>query len=266
MAEKKTISKYLPVENPYKKVDSRKADLFRNILPVPNNVAQMLAKTLLQDARMSEQSLDDEEKVILWNTIENAKKRSGVKSGGGTEYEDFGNQGYGMPEEFVEWLRKGQVKTPALLNSFTNPGFKLASTIGRGRYWQDPKDKNKVYYTDVYDWNANREVNFLNPITIYQKLRNKMRDTEDKHLNKDKNEDYRMNFELRKSEIDSILQKNPDLLPQKINNSIYAPKKAKVQPVIKRSGGLMEQMAFGGTVLKTKYEKGKIYHQIEVDE
>jgi hypothetical protein len=56
------------VENPYKKVDAFAANTFRNLLPVPDNVAQMIAKTTFGDARMNNKSLDDKQKIILWNT------------------------------------------------------------------------------------------------------------------------------------------------------------------------------------------------------
>jgi len=252
------------VENPYKKVDAFAANTFRNLLPVPDNVAQMIAKTTFGDARMNNKSLDDKQKIILWNTIQNAKQRSGKESGG-TEYEDYGNQGFGDPTQFVDWFNKGKLGFKDLVvNSTTNPGFKLASTIGRGRYWTDPSDPTKIQYTDVYDWNPS-EKNFGGK-NIYQKLRNKVRAGEDENLNVDKNDNYRMNFELRESEIDSLLQEHPDMLPAKVNNAIYKPKKATVQPMIKRPGGMMEQMAYGGTVLKSKVKNGVLYHQIEVDE
>ena len=252
------------VENPYKKVDAFAANTFRNLLPVPDNVAQMIAKTTFGDARMNNKSLDDKQKIILWNTIQNAKQRS-RKESGGTEYEDYGNQGFGDPNQFVDWFNKGKLGFKDLVvNSTTNPGFKLASTIGRGRYWTDPSDPTKIQYTDVYDWNPS-EKNFGGK-NIYQKLRNKVRAGEDENLNVDKNDNYRMNFELRESEIDSLLQEHPDMLPAKVNNAIYKPKKATVQPMIKRPGGMMEQMAYGGTVLKSKVKNGVLYHQIEVDE
>lgn len=95
------------------------------------------------------------------------------------------------------------------MSSLTNPGFKLASTIGRGRYWSDPKSPETVYYTDVYDWNSG-EKNFKGgeegPNT-YQKLRNTVRSGEDTNLTKEKNNNYRMNFKLDKKEIEAIRQR-----------------------------------------------------------
>jgi len=75
-------------KNPYKKVDSSVSDKIRKYLPVPGNVAQMIAK-LAGDSRMSESSLSDAQKLIMYDVIQKAMKRSGSKNGG-TEYEDYG--------------------------------------------------------------------------------------------------------------------------------------------------------------------------------
>lgn len=196
-------------KNPYKEVDATQANIFRGLLPVPDNAAQMLAKVAFKDARMNNESLDDAQKIILWNTIQNAKRRTG-KLNSGTEYEDYGNQGFGTSEEFNTWFNKGGINAVnGIGNSLFNPGFKMASTIGRGRYWTDPKDPNTVYYTDVYDWNSS-EKNFKggeSGPTAYQNLRNSVRNHEDKHLNAEKNDNYRMNFKLDKKEIDAIRAK-----------------------------------------------------------
>jgi hypothetical protein len=204
---KKTIVKQT---TPYRKIEATKANIIRGFLPVPKNAAQMIAKTVFGDARMNEESLTDKEKLILWNTIQNAQKRSGVPSGGGTEYQDYGNQGYGTSDQFNDWFNRGKTSFfETIGNSLTNPGYKLASTIGRGRYWQDPNDANTIYYTDVYDWNPN-EKNYKGN-NAYQLLRNYVRSTEDKDLNEDKNENYRMNFKLTKDDIERIKAGKPPL-------------------------------------------------------
>jgi hypothetical protein len=186
----------------YKRVDSQFADAFRDILPVPDNVAQMLAKTIRGDARMSNESLDDQQKVMLWDVIQNAKKRTG-KPDGGTEYQDYGGLGYGDSEQFNNWFNRGKYNVfEGAYNSLTNPGFKLGSTIGRGKYFTDPENPDKMYYTDVYDWNAH-EKNFPGT-NIYQKVRNTLRAGEDPNLTADKNENYRMNFELDAKEIEKL--------------------------------------------------------------
>jgi len=192
-------------KNPYKEINATPANIFRAAVPLPGNVSQMLAKQLFSDARMNNSSLTDEQKIILWNTIQNAKKRSGAVNGG-TEYVDYGNQGYGTPDEFNNWFNRGSAGLAGTVyNSLMNPGFNLASTIGRGRYWTDEKDPDTIYYTDVYDWNPG-ESNFKGSNT-YQQVRNYVRSTEDKNLNADKNENYRMQFKLSKADIDAINKK-----------------------------------------------------------
>lgn len=201
---KKVVNKATtpPKTNPYKEVMSGKADFFRNILPVPDNVAQLLAKQIFGDTRMSTESLEDKQKILLWDVIQNAKKRTG-KNNSGTEYEDYGEIGYGSSDDFANWFKRGKLGVDDLvMKSLNNPGFKLASTIGRGRYWTDEKDPDTVYYTDVYDWNPN-EKNFKGN-NQYQNFRNYVRSTEDKNLNKDKNEKHRMNFKLNKKEIEKL--------------------------------------------------------------
>ena len=198
------IKKKSEDKNPYKKVNSSKADFVRTITPLPINASQAVAK-LTGDARMSESSLSDKQKVLLWDVIQNAMKRSG-KASGGTEYEDFGDLGHGSKQQFANWFNRGNINAASLVgNSLTNEGFKLASTIGRGRYWHDDKEPGTFYYTDVYDWNPS-EKNFKGT-NMYQNIRNTMRKTEDKNLNVDKNEKYRMNFKLSKSEIDNLRRK-----------------------------------------------------------
>ena len=200
----KTTAKPAPKpadKNPYKDINATPANIFRAALPLPGNVSQMFAKQLFNDARMNNSSLTDEQKIILWNTMQNAKKRSGVANGG-TEYVDYGNQGYGTPDEFNSWFNRGSAGlVGTVTNSLFNPGFNLASTIGRGRYWTDEKDPNVMYYTDVYDWNPG-ESNFKGSNT-YQQIRNYVRSTEDKNLNADKNEKYRMQFKLSQADIDA---------------------------------------------------------------
>lgn len=196
------------VANPYKPVDASSANTFRNWLPVPDNIAQLAAKQVYGDARMNNESLEDKQKVLLWNVIQNARARTG-SANSGTEYEDYGNLGYGKPEEFANWFNKGKLDFfDTVGKSITNPGFKLASTIGRGRYWQDEKDPDTFYYTDVYDWNPG-EKNFSGK-NIYQNIRNYVRGTEDKNLNADKNEKYRMNFKLTRAEIEKIKKEQED--------------------------------------------------------
>jgi hypothetical protein len=224
-AVKKSVKKKADTdkfEMRYKKVDSTFPDIVRGILPLPDNAAQMVTKFLFNNAAMSESSLDDEQKMILWDTIQNAKRRSG-KNNGGTEYQDYGNQGFGSPDEYNQWFNKGSMNgVDVVKNSLTNPGYKLASTIGRGRYWTDPEDEDILYYTDVYDWNT-KEKNFEGD-SWYQKLRNKMRDGEEKNLNAEKNEPNRMNFKLNRKEIEAIrAKKKPAALDTSSKITYYLP-------------------------------------------
>jgi hypothetical protein len=215
----------------YKKIDSQFADAFRDIVPAPDNVAQLLAKKYFGDARMSNASLDDQQKVMLWDVMQNAKKRTG-KSDGGTEYQDYGGIGYGDSEQYNNWFNRGNLSDlEAAYQSFVNPGFKLGSTIGRGRYWSDPENPDKMYYTDVYDWNTH-EKNFAGK-TNYQKLRNSVREGEDKNLNAQKNENFRMNFELDAKEIEE--------LRKKVNAE-------NATPFLMESGGWLDKYNDGGPV------------------
>ena len=215
----------------YKKIDSQFADAFRDLVPAPDNVAQLLAKKYFGDARMSNASLDDQQKVMLWDVMQNAKKRTG-KSDGGTEYQDYGGIGYGDSEQYNNWFNRGNLSDlEAAYQSFVNPGFKLGSTIGRGRYWTDPENPDKMYYTDVYDWNTH-EKNFAGT-TNYQKLRNDVRAGEDKNLNAQKNENFRMNFELDAKEIEELRKK------------VEADK---ATPFLMKDGGWLEKYNDGGPV------------------
>jgi len=223
--QKKTVGNY-------KKIDSKKADLVRSMIPLPDNMAQLAAK-LTGDARMSNSSLDDEQKVILWDVMQNAKKRTG-KADGGTEYQDYGGIGYGSSDDFNNWWNKGAVTLGNVFNSFTNPGYELSSTIGRGRYWSDPDNPDKMYYTDVYDWNKG-EKNFGGS-TIYQKVRNTLREGEEANLNKQKNENYRMNFELDRKEIEAIRKK--------LKNEKELP----LDAYLDRNGGWLEKYNDGGPI------------------
>jgi hypothetical protein len=199
----KKSKKSEPEVSPYKPVDASNANTIRSLIPAPLNISQALAKTIASEARLNETSLDDDQKLILWNTIQNARKRSGKQTGGGTQYSDYGDQGYGTGEDFDNWFNRGKIGAlSGVYNSLTNPGFVMASTVGRGRYWTDPENPDDINYTDVYDWNTS-EKNYKGG-NAYQKIRNLVRSNEDKSLNKTKNDKTRMNIHLTKKEIDDI--------------------------------------------------------------
>jgi hypothetical protein len=202
----KTGKKSKSEVSPYTTVDAGIANVLRGIIPAPLNVSQALAKTVAGDARLNETSLSDDQKLVLWNTIQNARKRSGKQTGGGTEYSDYGDQGYGKGEDFDNWFNRGKIGAlSGIYNSLTNPGFVMASTVGRGRYWTDPNNPDDINYTDVYDWNTS-EKNYKGG-NAYQKIRNLVRANEDKSLNKTKNDKTRMNIHLTKKEIDAIKER-----------------------------------------------------------
>lgn len=189
----------------FETVDSAKADLIRNIIPAPMNISQAIAKNVFGDARISNESLDDRQKVILYQTIKNAQERTGNTTRGGTSYADYGQQGFGSSEQFNQWFNRGDISVAeGIINSITNPGFTMASTVGRGIYNVDPKDPNKIQYTDVYDWNSN-ENNFKGK-NVYQNVRNYVRDTEKVSTEEDPDKKFRMNVELDVEDIESKIE------------------------------------------------------------
>ena len=191
------------VSNVVKNINSTKADIVRTITPAPKNAAQMIAK-MTGDARMTNSSLTDQQKLAMWNVIKNAKKRTG-KLNGGTEYADYAGEN-GTAEEFNNWFNKGKNSVGTILSkSGDNPGYTMASTVGRGRYYTDPST-GKTFYTDVYDWNASKEKNFAGT-NAYQNIRNSFRNGEDKNLTKEKNDKFRMGFSFNEKEMEELQKK-----------------------------------------------------------
>jgi hypothetical protein len=229
-------------KNPYKEINSTKADFIRSALPVPMNVGQMISKEVFKDARMSNESLSDEEKIVLWNTIQNAKKRTG-KDNGGTEYSDYESE-YGSKEDFNNWFNRGKLGvTDLVYNSISNPGFRVASTVGRGRYWTDPNNPDNIQYTDVYDWNSS-EKNYKGN-NLYQKLRNEVRNNEQKNLDTLKNEPYRMNFSFNKEEIEELInQQNRKREIDRAVSDVGIPF-AYGGPMQYKRGGLLKDIGLG---------------------
>jgi hypothetical protein len=179
-------------------VDATKANVLRAITPLPINASQAVAKTFFRDARMDNNSIGPAEKRALYNTIQNAYKRTG-KLKGGTEYSDYQNKN-NSAQDFNNWFNKGKNPISTIADkSLSDPYYRMASTVGRGNYAIDPKT-GVAYYTDVYDWNATKEGNFSGN-SPYQVVRNLARGTEDKDLNVDKNDAFRMAFRLDTNEI-----------------------------------------------------------------
>ena len=240
----------------YKKVDSTKSDFIKKYgLPIvggvlggplgaavggvasailPPNIKQLGSK-LLEDARMSDKSLTDDQKLLLWDVIQAAKKRTG-KADGGTEYSDYGTLGLGSSEQYNDWFNHGNIGlVEGAYNSLTNPGFQLGSTVGRGKYFTDPENPDKVYYTDVYDWNPGEK--YFSGNKIYQKVRNTLRAGEDQHLNAQKNDNYRMNFTFDAKEM------------QKLKNERELP----LDATLDRNGGWLDKYEDGGELNYNDY-------------
>jgi hypothetical protein len=254
----------------YKKIDSTKADIFRDVVfpmvggPIasmmPSNIKQLAAK-LTGDARMSNSSISDEQKVMLWDVIQQAMKRSGT-SDGGTEYQDYETLGMGSGKQYDDWFNRGSFGlVEGAVSTATNPGFVLASTVGRGNYFTDPDDPKKIYYTDVYDWNPGEK--YYKNNSAYKVIRNALRKNEDQHLNKEKNDNYRMNFEFNADEIEEMrksmnqpykkLTTPPVILPEhleKVSNYISEGVKAIDDTLFpkQKNGGWLDQYQVGGPI------------------
>ncbi len=252
----------------YKKIDSTKADIFRNIVfpivggpiarAMPSNVRQLAAK-LTGDARMSNSSLSDQQKVMLWDVIQQAMKRNGTPNGG-TVYQDYEALGMGSGKQYDDWFNHGSFGVvEGAISTATNPGFVLGSTVGRGNYFTDPENPKKIYYTDVYDWNPGEKM--FNANSTYKIIRNALRKNEDQNLNVEKNNNYRMNFEFDADEIEKLrksLGPNygttlPAILPEHLENpGEYIDKGVKAISDTffpkEKNGGWLEKYNDGGPV------------------
>ncbi len=186
-------------------IDSRKSDFVRNALPLPENASQMIAK-MTGDARLSNNSLNSEEKLTMYDMLQKAKKRTG-KERGGTEYEDYANE-RNTKEDFNNWFNRGKNSVGAIIGnsgSKQNTGYTMASTVGRGNYFTDP-ETGTILYTDVYDWNPTKEKDFKGD-NMYQNIRNSFRQNEDKNLTKEKNDKFRIGFKLNPQEMEELRKK-----------------------------------------------------------
>lgn len=169
-----------------------KEGLVRQILP--DNLGQLVNKQT-GSARMGDSSLDKEQRRMLLNVIQNAVERTGSNTGG-TEYSDYSPQIANRVNRGAE----GSLGEIAL-NTATDPLYRLATTIGRGRYWPDPEKPGGYIYTDVYDWNKG-EKNFKEGENSnwYRQLRNRVREGEEGDRDYNKNDDFRMNFRIHPDE------------------------------------------------------------------
>ena len=162
----------------YQDTNSTVGDIARTISPLPTNMDNLLLSKLGLSTAITNDSLGDDEKLAIYDVANAAIERTG-RTIGGTKYDD-----YGRPE-FNDYFNKGNVTHDALMSSFSDPQFRMASTLGRFTYMQDPENKDRIYVFDGYDWNTN-ERNF-DPSTAkddtarrYRQLRNDMREMEKK--------------------------------------------------------------------------------------
>jgi len=171
---------------------SFKEGLVRAVLP--DNLGQLVNKET-GSARMGDSSLDKEQRRMLLSVIQNAVERTG-KNTGGTEYSDYNSEIANRINRGAE----GSLKEIAV-NTATDPLYRLATTIGRGRYWPDPENPGGYIYTDVYDWNKG-ERNFKEGENSnwYRELRNRVRSGEEGDRDYNKNDDFRMNFRIHPDE------------------------------------------------------------------
>jgi hypothetical protein len=203
---------------------------------LPSNLAQAVNKET-GSSRLGDNSLSLEDKRILFQTIENAKKRTGTNYGG-TEYIDYSPE----IQEKINKGKDGDVLN-VVKNTIIDDKYRVATTVGRGRYWPDPDRPGGVIYTDVYDWNKG-EKNFAGD-NIYQKTRNYLRDNEKDDLNYQTNDNYRMNFRL-----------HPDDLKEPVKDTSRFSEKGAAQDLLD-SG--MSPMKYGGqntNNMRFKYAAG----------
>lgn len=141
----------------------------RAALPLPLNAANSLSYLMRTGMAMDDRSLSDEEKRVIYETAINASK----KGKSSFTYEDFANQGQGDADLYNQKLKRGKIGfLDAVRESFTNPAFNIASTIGGSNFEFLPDGTLKV--VNVSDWNP-EDANFSNPNSPYQYYRNFLR-------------------------------------------------------------------------------------------
>lgn len=111
---------------------------------LPTNARQLAASMVTGDSNYGLQDAPEGERIALFNTLENARKRTGQNKGG-TEYVDYGS-GYNAD---LERLQAAPLNV--LAGSALSSDFNAATTFGRVSYEYDPKTQTyKVY--DSYDF------------------------------------------------------------------------------------------------------------------
>lgn len=158
----------------YSGADSGTADLARTASPLPTNMDNLILSNLGLDTAITNDSLTDGQQMVVYETALRAMERTG-EDVGGTTYADYGRA------EFHEYFNRGNVTGEAIMSSFTDDEFTVASTVGRFTYMQDPEDPDRIFAFDGYDWNP-EERNFTiseddsDASELYKTVRNNMRD------------------------------------------------------------------------------------------
>lgn len=141
----------------------------RAALPLPLNAANSLSYLMGAGMAMDDRSLSDEQKRMIYQTAQNAAKK-GKKS---FTYEDYVDANDPSADLYTKKLKRGQIGfLEAIRESYKNPGFVGASTIGGSNIEFSPDGTLKV--VNVSDWNP-EDVNFSNPNSPYQWYRNFLR-------------------------------------------------------------------------------------------
>ena len=111
---------------------------------LPLNARQLAASMVTGDSKFGLQDAREGERIALYNSLENARKRTGQNKGG-TEYTDYGPY-YNTD---LEHLKASPLSI--LAGSALSSDFNAATTFGRVSYEYDPKTQTyKVY--DSYDF------------------------------------------------------------------------------------------------------------------
>lgn len=131
----------------YQDTTSGAADFVRTFSPLPKNAQNVVSSVLGLDTSVTNDSLSDEEKLVLFDVVENARQRTGSDTGA-TRYEDYSNP------QIPEYFNRGNIPAGDMVTeSYGDPEFRMASLLGRSTYMVDPEDPDKIYVFDRYDWN-----------------------------------------------------------------------------------------------------------------
>lgn len=126
------------------------SSIIRKISP---NLAQLISSKSL-----TENDFTDNQKNIIYNTIQNAIKRNKKESFGCTEYIDYNSE---IAQKLME---KSVGTTEMVLRSVGDDDFKIASTLGRFCYKK--LSPSQFLATDVYDFNKSPEYSKIPNETI----------------------------------------------------------------------------------------------------